>query len=473
MASSGVNLNIRLYQLEDSVGDLSPKFVGDGTGVMLSQIDAVLDAMISEAERFENSVCDFFGVSNIEALKAKLKGLHNVYSNFSGLNWNKLSTTIQTDLTRYKDATQAAVYEKLDTYARAVLNDTKTEIVNDTQLASAVLDRIRSQLASSGSQPGRLGKGKGGGLASGFWLTWDANANGGKGAITDYHLTKRMAEILSKNAASNAQKSGAKKVDVEFTSFTSDYFTAVLEPVYQENQITDQKILTAKEIKQLYDNDIGKFKASPAFAQMKNSIFNFISSNLNIQSSAYSNKIAQHLDASISNILDADPFAFFEPGNNFNKISGVLGETIALAQFYEIFGSSPAPNPNAFINWIGGTKLQGREPGADLALGFTEQQLGIQVKNTTKNYKDKNFSIGFGNDFKFSKVQDIIYQMTGYDLPFTEQDLMQLYTNAIFNVPFHFEGGHAAEGYNTKDPRATDAKQQQMPLRKCQCRRSV
>lgn len=36
MASSGVNLNIRLYQLEDSVRDLSPKFVGDGTGAMLS-----------------------------------------------------------------------------------------------------------------------------------------------------------------------------------------------------------------------------------------------------------------------------------------------------------------------------------------------------------------------------------------------------------------------------------------------------
>ena len=72
----------------------------------------------------------------------------------------------------------------------------KDEIKTDEELTKAVLDKVRVGVKT------RLGKGKNSSVAKGFHISvnWDSEEK----TITDYHLTKRMAEIFSKTTSAAA-----------------------------------------------------------------------------------------------------------------------------------------------------------------------------------------------------------------------------------------------------------------------------
>lgn len=443
-------LNTHLSDLQESVKQLSPMFKDDKVVTLVQTAKNELDRLIGEANHFENTVCTFFGVNNIEELRRRMGQVSTITSNFSQASWGQVLKTIQMDIQRYKDDSQSQAYETLKEYVDEVLETYKDEIKTDEELTKAVLDKVRVGVKT------RLGKGKNSSVAKGFHISvnWDSEEK----TITDYHLTKRMAEIFSKTTSAAAQRSGAMQVKNKITDFSSDYFQAIFEPIYDKNNITDNRIYTATEIKKLY-KDANAFTKSKEYKIMRNRIKDFFISQLNGSvNSAYINKIEENIFKSIDNILKQDPFAFFEPGSNYNKITGIVGETVALAQFYTLFGMSSPQNPQKIIQWVGGTKMagSGKEPGSDLVLTIAKkaninaQKLGIQAKNTTKNIGSDDFAIRFNpsNNISFSDISSSVNELgLGAALPFSEEDYIQLYIDAVFNVPFHLQGKHAVSGF--------------------------
>lgn len=443
-------LNTHLSDLQESVKQLSPMFKNDKVVTLVQAAKKELDSLIKEAEQFENTVCTFFGVKNIEELRGRMEKVSTITSNFSQASWGQVLKTIQMDIQRYKDDSQSQAYETLKKYVDEVLETYKDEITTDEELTKAVLDKVRVGVKT------RLGKGKNNSVAKGFYISinWDSEEK----TITDYHLTKRMAEIFSKTTSAAAQRSGAMQVKNKITNFSSDYFQAIFEPVYNKNNITDNRIYTATEIKKLY-KDANAFTKSKEYKIMRNKIKDFFILQLNGSiDSAYIKEIEKNISKSVDNILKQDPFAFFEPGSNYNKITGIVGETVALAQFYTLFGMSSPQNPQKIIQWVGGTKMagSGKEPGSDLVLTIAKkaninaQKLGIQAKNTTKNIGSDDFAIRFNpsNNISFSDISSSVNELgLGAALPFSEEDYIQLYIDAVFNVPFHLQGKHAVSGF--------------------------
>lgn len=443
-------LNTHLSDLQESVKQLSPMFKNDKVVTLVQTAKKELDSLIKEAEQFENTVCTFFGVKNIEELRGRMEKVSTITSNFSQASWGQVLKTIQMDIQRYKDDSQSQAYETLKKYVDEVLETYKDEVTTDEELTKAVLDKVRVGVKT------RLGKGKNSTVAKGFYISinWDSEEK----IITDYHLTKRMAEIFSKTTAAAAQRSGAMQVKSKITDFSSDYFQAIFEPIYNKNNITDNRIYTAAEIKKLY-KDANEFTKSKEYKMMRNRIKDFFISQLNGSvNSAYIKEIEKNISKSVDNILKQDPFAFFEPGSNYNKITGIVGETVALAQFYTLFGMSSPQNPQKIIQWVGGTKMagSGKEPGSDLVLTIAKkaninaQKLGIQAKNTTKNIGSDDFAIRFNpsNNISFSDISSSVNELgLGAALPFSEEDYIQLYIDAVFNVPFHLQGRHAVSGF--------------------------
>ena len=443
-------LNTHLSDLQESVKQLSPMFKDDKVVTLVQTAKKELDILIGEATHFENTVCTFFGVKNIEELRGRMQRVSTITSNFSQASWGQVLKTIQMDIQRYKDDSQSQAYETLKKYVDEVLETYNGEIRTDEELTKDVLNKVRVGVKT------RLGKGKNSSVAKGFYISvnWDSEEK----TITDYHLTKRMAEIFSKTTSAAAQRSGAMQVKNKITNFSSNYFQSIFEPIYNENNITDNRIYTATEIKKLY-KDTNAFINSKEYKMMRKRIKDFFISQLNGNINAdILEKIEKNISKSVDNILKQDPFAFFEPGSNYNKITGIVGETVALAQFYTLFGMSSPQNPQKIIQWVGGTKMagSGKEPGSDLVLTIAKkaninaQKLGIQAKNTTKNIGSDDFAIRFNpsNNISFSDISSSVNELgLGAALPFSEEDYIQLYIDAVFNVPFHLQGKHAVSGF--------------------------
>ena len=65
-------LNTHLSDLQESVKQLSPMFKDDKVVTLVQTAKKELDSLIEEAEQFENTVCTFFGVNNIEELRTEI-----------------------------------------------------------------------------------------------------------------------------------------------------------------------------------------------------------------------------------------------------------------------------------------------------------------------------------------------------------------------------------------------------------------
>ena len=137
-------LNTHLSDLQESVKQLSPMFKDDKVVTLVQTAKKELDILIGEATHFENTVCTFFGVNNIEELRRRMQRVSTITSNFSQASWGQTLKTIQTDIQRYKDDSQSQAYETLKKYVDEVLETYNGEIRTNEELTKDVLDKVRT-----------------------------------------------------------------------------------------------------------------------------------------------------------------------------------------------------------------------------------------------------------------------------------------------------------------------------------------
>lgn len=120
----------------------------------------------------------------------------------------------------------------------------------------------------------------------------------------------------------------------------------------------------------------------------------------------------EYLRASIQEVLNKKPLAFFV-GGNIEGMTGLLGEIQALYFFKSLLGETST----ASVSWIGGIK----NPHADILLKNGLQQFGIQVKNTSQDAAEKEVEF---QTFGAQKGGDVYSNM--YKYQYTDEAQQEL-----------------------------------------------
>lgn len=127
-------------------------------------------------------------------------------------------------------------------------------------------------------------------------------------------------------------------------------------------------------------------------------------------------------------ILSRDEYAFFV-GQNSKDITGILGEIQGIYYLSKLLSSS---GNTANISWQGGIQGAGLEKGQKPHVDILLKDIGIQVKNTTRELVD-NFQVNFAS----ASINTMLSKIPSSSLSNSSKNLIiNYYGTKMFNVPW-------------------------------------
>ena len=148
----------------------------------------------------------------------------------------------------------------------------------------------------------------------------------------------------------------------------------------------------------------------------------------------------EYLRASIQEILQKKPLAFFI-GGNIEGMTGLLGEIQALYFFKVLLGESSA----ASVSWIGGIN----NPHADLLLQKGLQQFGIQVKNSSQDAAEKEVTFqtfgaqkggeAYSEIYKYQYTDEALKELAKYGSTELIEGISTVLAMEGFNIQYQWD----------------------------------
>lgn len=392
---------------------------------MLSSKDSFFNYQIAEAEKKEQYLFSLLGLQNekepLKTLNKKLQNYQQETINLSGAGLYKtfilpIELNGKEDLALFGEAAQ----ELLEEYIKENIHERKA----DELLGTFIQRLITKNLLSSNT----IGKSR--------YSSIQGYKTHKKGDIENFNvldyvelfeLTAEQREAIEKKIEQKAKK-----------DFDKDPNTMTAARLYIEQKDSKTKITTwFTYTDKKTSSQIGNRAANNRNLKIKDFI---------LDNSGVSSQNRYLLEKAIDHVLLTHQKAFFV-GKNEKEITGILGEIQSLFYLYLLVNEDMAE-----IMWKGGTHTgkNNAKPHQDIVLS----NLGIQVKNTTKNlFNDNDFLVNFKN-VKLDKFLDF--------LELQNTNVRQVFENYFgtysFNVPYQKKGDDYIE--TKKADEGLDAGQQ-------------
>lgn len=371
--------------------------------ILLTSNESFFNKQILEAEKKEQYLFSLLGLQNEkDPLKSLNKRLQEYQQETINLSGTGLFKTFILPIEEKGDKDLAllerAAMELLEEYTKE--NIEKKEV--DELLGKFIQRLVTKELLSSSG----LGKSRYSSIQGyGHYLGGNIDNFNISDYVKFFELTPEQRKAIEKKIEQKAKEDFKKNPDM---------MTAAR--VYIEQKESDTKITTWFT----YTNEktasaVGKNETNNTNLKIKDFILN---------NSGVSIKNRPILEKAIDHVLSKNKKAFFV-GKNEKEITGILGEIQSLFYLYLLVSEEIAE-----IIWKGGTYSgkNNTKPHQDIVLS----NLGIQVKNTTKNlFNDNDFLVNFKN-VKLDKFLDF--------LELQNTNVRQVFENYFgtynFNVPY-------------------------------------
>lgn len=369
-----------------------------------------LNSQLEILKEKENSLFASLNVEDINALNERLKLYNQFVFRLSGPELYKYfiwqvenSININPDI--FEDAARQALVEIL-----------KQGGNQNASLASRIGEAERKTIQKALSQQGI--KGKTHLRSKQAYLSKDTIESFNFLAMTGPEIKLLQKYILnSKNIKSDGLNKYKEGVDSAQVNNNKDSVDIIF------NWREDTKKLTPTEAKKLTDNDrdainskIKKYISEQVVAAKLEDGKKFNPTNL--------------IKTIIDHVLTENPYEFFI-GKNENQITGSLGEIQSLFYLCLLTGDTTGKEVlGSNLFWRGGKLQNGIKPHQDIVLN----NLGIQIKNTTKDLLKDDLDVGFKSKKLFEFLSDI---------GITDSNIKNLFINYfctyVFNVPYIYK----------------------------------
>ena len=370
---------------------------------LLTSKESFFNKQILEAEKKEQYLFSLLGLQNekdpLKSLNKRLQEYQQETINLSGTGLFK-TFILPTEEKGEKDLAllERAAMELLEEYTKE--NIEKKEV--DELLGKFIQRLVTKELLSSSG----LGKSRYSSIQGyGHYLGGDIDNFNISDYIKFFELTPEQRKAIEKKIEQKAKEDFKKNPNM---------MTAAR--LYVEQKESKTKITTwFTYTNEKTSSNAGEKEANNTNLKIKDFILN---------NSGVSIKNRPILEKAIDHVLSKNKKAFFV-GKNEKEITGILGEIQSLFYLYLLVNENIAE-----IMWKGGTHTgkNNTKPHQDIVLS----DLGIQVKNTTKNlFNDNDFLVNFKN-VKLDKFLDF--------LELQNTNVRQVFENYFgtynFNVPY-------------------------------------
>ena len=371
--------------------------------VLLTSNESFFNKQILEAEKKEQYLFSLLGLQNekdpLKSLNKRLQEYQQETINLSGTGLFK-TFILPIEEKGEKDLAllERAAMELLEEYTRENIEKKGAD-----ELLGKFIQRLvtKELLSSSGLGKSRYSSFQG----YGHYLGGDSDNFNISEYIKFFELTPEQRKAIEEKIEQKAKEDFKKN---------PDRMTAAR--LYVEQKVSKTKITTWFT----YTNE----KTASAVGENETNNTNSKIKDFILNNSGVSIKNRPILEKAIDHVLSKNKKAFFV-GKNEKEITGILGEIQSLFYLYLLVNENIAE-----IMWKGGTHTgkNNTKPHQDIVLS----DLGIQVKNTTKNlFNDNDFLVNFKN-VKLDKFLDF--------LELQNTNVRQVFENYFgtynFNVPY-------------------------------------
>lgn len=379
---------------------------------MLSSKDSFFNYQLAEAEKKEQYLFSLLGLQNekdpLKTLNKKLQNYQQETINLSGTGLYKtfilpIELNGKEDLALFEKAAQ----ELLEEYIKENIHEREV----DELLGTFIQRLVTKNLLSSST----IGKSR--------YSSIQGYKTHKKGDIKDFNvsdyielfeLTVEQREALKKKIEEKANK------DLESNPSIMTAARLYIEQKQSSTKVSTWFTFTEEKTA----SQIGKRAANNRNVKIKDFI---------LDHSGVSSQNRYLLEKAIDHVLLTNPKAFFV-GKNEKEITGILGEIQSLFYLYLLVNEDMAE-----IMWKGGTHSgkNNTKPHQDIVLS----NLGIQVKNTTKNlFNDNDFLVNFKNVRLDTFLDFLELQNTN-----VRQVFENYFGTYSFNVPYQKKGNDYVE----------------------------